>query len=236
MARKIALVTGGNKGIGFEVARQLGQAGFTVLLAARDVAKARTAATKLSQEKLDVRPVELDVTKAEQRVAVAAFIEKEFGHLDVLINNAGINLEPKRSGAEMFRETYETNVIAPNELTQVLLPLIQKSEAGRIVNQSSVIGSLTVISSDAQAAAWAGPAYASSKAALNMLTVLQATRLAGTKVKINSAHPGWVKTELGGDGAPLDVTTGAKTAVRLAQLPADGPSGKFFHLDDALPW
>ncbi|MDP1826582.1 MAG: SDR family oxidoreductase [Archangium sp.] len=236
MTRKIALVTGGNKGIGFEVARQLGQAGFTVLLAARDVAKARAAATKLSQEKLDVRPVELDVTKAEQRAAVAAFIGQEFGHLDVLINNAGINLEPKRSGAEMFRETYETNVIAPNELTQVLLPLIQKSEAGRIVNQSSVIGSLTVISSDAQAAAWAGPAYASSKAALNMLTVLQATRLKDTKVKINSAHPGWVKTELGGDGAPLDVTTGAKTAVRLAQLPADGPSGKFFHLDDALPW
>lgn len=236
MDRKIALVTGGNKGIGLEVARQLGQAGFTVLLAARDLGKARAAAEKLAAEKLDVRPVELDVTKAAQREAVAAFIGKEFGRLDVLINNAGINLEPARSGAEMFRETYETNVIAPNELTQVMLPLLQKSPAGRIVNQSSIIGSLATISSDEQAAAWAGPAYASSKAALNMLTVLQATRLKGSTVKVNSAHPGWVKTDLGGDHAPLDVATGAKTAVRLAQLPAEGPSGKFFHLGDALPW
>ena len=236
MSKKIALVTGGNKGLGFEISRQLGQAGFTVLLASREVGKARTAATKLSGEKLDVRPVELDVTKADQRTAIAAYIEKEFGHLDVLINNAGINLEPARSGAEMFRETYETNVIAPNELTQVLLPLIKKAPAGRIVNQSSIIGSLTTLGSDAQAAAWAGPAYASSKAALNMITVLQATRLKDTNVKINSAHPGWVKTDLGGDGAPMDVTAGAKTAVRLAQLGADGPSGKFFHMEDALPW
>ncbi len=137
-------------------------------------------------------------------------------------------LEPARSGEEMFRETYETNVIAPNELTQVMLPLLQKSPAGRIVNQSSIIGSLTTIASDEQAAAWAGPACASSKAALNMLTVLQATRLKGSKVKVNSAHPGWVKTDLGGQNAPMDVITGAKTAVRLAQLGAEGPSGKFF--------
>jgi NAD(P)-dependent dehydrogenase (short-subunit alcohol dehydrogenase family) len=236
MGKKIALVTGGNKGIGLEVARQLGKAGYLVLLAARDVAKARAAADTLAKEKLDVRPVELDVTKDAQRQAVAAFIEKEFGHLDVLVNNAGINLEPMRSGADVFRETYETNVIAPNELTQVLLPLLKKSEAGRIVNQSSIIGSLATISSDEQAAAWAGPAYASSKAALNMLTVLQATRLKGTNVKVNSAHPGWVKTDLGGDNAPMDVVTGAKTAVALAQLGADGPSGKFFHQGDALPW
>ena len=126
--------------------------------------------------------------------------------------------------------------LAPNELTQVLLPLLKKSEQGRIVNQSSIIGSLQVISTDEQAAAWAGMAYASSKAALNMVTVLQATRLKGSQVKVNSAHPGWVKTDLGGDNAPMDVVTGAKTAVRLALLPADGPSGKFFHLGDALPW
>jgi NAD(P)-dependent dehydrogenase (short-subunit alcohol dehydrogenase family) len=182
--KKLALVTGGNKGIGLEVTRQLAQAGFTVLLAARDVSKARAEASKLAAQQLDVRPVELDVTQAAQRASVAAYIEKEFGHLDALVN----------------------------------------------------IGSLTVIGSDEQAAAWAGPAYASSKAALNMLTVLQATRLKGTQVKINAAHPGWVQTELGGEGAPMDVATGAKTAVRLAQLPADGPSGRFFHLDDALPW
>lgn len=236
MDRKIALVTGANRGLGFEIARQLGQAGLTVLLAARTAAKAREAAAKLTAEKLDVRPVELEVTSEAQRAAVAAFIDKEFGRLDVLVNNAGINLEPKRSGADMFRETYETNVIAPNELTQVLLPLLRKSPAGRIVNQSSVIGSLTTISSDEQAAAWAGPAYASSKAALNMLTVLQATRLKGTTVKVNSAHPGWVKTELGGDNAPMDVTAGARTAVQLAQVPADGPSGKFFHDGEPLPW
>lgn len=236
MNRKVALVTGGNKGIGFEIARQLGQAGFVVLLGAREVSKARTAAETLVKEKLDVRPVELDVTKQAHREGVAAFITKEFGQLDVLVNNAGINLEPTRSGAEMFRETYETNVIAPNELTQTLLPLLKKAPAGRIVNQSSIIGSLTTISSDEQAAAWAGPAYASSKSALNMLTVLQATRLKGTNVKINSAHPGWVKTELGGENAPMDVATGAKTAVALAQLPADGPTGKFFHQGQPLPW
>lgn len=236
MNRKVALVTGGNKGIGFEVARQLGKAGFVVLLGAREVAKARAAAETLGKEKLDVRPIELDVTKQAHRDGVAAFIEKEFGQLDVLVNNAGINLEPTRSGAEMFRETYETNVIAPNELTQALLPLLKKSPAGRIVNQSSIIGSLATISSDEQAAAWAGPAYASSKAALNMLTVLQATRLKGTNVKINSAHPGWVKTDLGGENAPMDVVAGAQTAVALAQVPADGPTGKFFHLGQPLPW
>ena len=236
MDRKIALVTGGNKGLGLEISRQLAQAGFVVLLGARDLTKARAAAETLVKEKLDVRAVELDVTKAAQRTALAAYITTEFGVLDVLVNNAGINLEPARSGEEMFRETYETNVIAPNELTQVMLPLLQKSAAGRIVNQSSIIGSLTTISSDEQAAAWAGPAYASSKAALNMLTVLQATRLKNSKVKVNSAHPGWVKTDLGGDNAPMDVVTGAKTAVRLAQLGADGPSGKFFHMGDALPW
>lgn len=236
MDRKIALVTGGNKGLGLEISKQLAQAGYVVLLGARDVAKARAAAQALAKEGLDVRPVELDVTKAAQREAAAALIGREFGRLDVLVNNAGINLEPARSGADMFRETYETNVIAPNELTQVMLPLLQKSPAGRIVNQSSVIGSLATISTNEQAAAWAGPAYASSKAALNMLTVLQATRLKGTNVKVNSAHPGWVKTDLGGDGAPMDVATGAKTAVQLAQLPSDGPSGRFFHLGEALPW
>jgi NAD(P)-dependent dehydrogenase (short-subunit alcohol dehydrogenase family) len=236
MTRKTALVTGGNKGIGFEIARQLGQAGYTVLLGARDLAKARAAASKLAAEKLDARPVELDVTRAEHRAAVASYVEKEFGQLDALINNAGINLEPARSGPEAFRETYETNVIAPHELTQALLPLLKKSPAGRVVNHSSVIGSMTVLGSDEQAAAWAGPAYASSKAALNMLTVLQATRLKGSNVKINSAHPGWVKTDLGGELAPMDIPTGAKTAVRLAQLPADGPNGKFFHLGDPLPW
>ncbi len=236
MAGKIALVTGGNKGLGLEISRQLGQAGFTVLLAARDLGKARAAAAQLGKEKLDVRPVELEVTDAKQRAGVAQFIEKEFGKLDVLVNNAGINLEPARSGPEMFRETYETNVIAPNELTQVLLPLLQKSDGGRVVNQSSIIGSMATLSSDEQASAWAGPAYASSKAALNMITVLQATRLKGTKVKVNSAHPGWVKTDLGGANAPMEVVTGAKTAVRLAQLPADGPNGKFFHQGDALPW
>lgn len=234
MDRKIALVTGGNKGIGLEVVRQLAQQGFTVLLGARSLPKARAAAEQLKG--LDVRPVELDVTRAEHIASVAGYIGAEFGRLDVLVNNAGIYVDGRGPAVDAFRETYETNVIAPFQLTQALLPLLEKSPAGRVVNQSSIIGSITVIGSNDQALAWAGPAYASSKAALNMLTVWQARKLAGTRIKVNAAHPGWVKTELGGPEAPLDTTAGAKTAVSLALLGEEGPTGGLFHDGQPLPW
>lgn len=236
MAKKIALVTGANKGLGLETAKQLAEAGHVVLLGARDLAKARIAAEGLSKRGLDVRPVELDVTNPKHIERIAASLATEYGQLDVLVNNAGVNLDPTGDGPDILRRTYETNVIGPYALAQALRALLERSEAGRIVNQSSVIGSMTVVSTNDQAAAWAGPGYASSKAALNMLTVVLARRLAGTRVKVNSAHPGWVKTDLGGAEAPMNVVDGAKTAVTLATLPADGPTGGFFHLGERLPW
>jgi NAD(P)-dependent dehydrogenase (short-subunit alcohol dehydrogenase family) len=164
------------------------------------------------------------------------YFEKKFGGLDVLINNAGVLLDfPGPVTGAILRSTYETNVIAPFTITQTLLPLLKKSPAGRVVNQSSILGSLEFNASE-QAGDFRGPAYNSSKAALNMITVLAALDLKGTNVKVNAAHPGWVKTDMGGAGAPLEIEDGAKTAVELATLPADGPTGGYFHMGKSLPW
>lgn len=233
--KRVALITGANKGIGFEIARQLGKQGLTVVVGARE-SKADTAAAKLKAEGIDARAVKLDVTNADDVAALPVYFEENFGRLDVLVNNAGILLD--RSGPvtpATLRSTYETNVIAPFAITQALLPLLKKSPAGRIVNHSSILGSLEVNASG-KVGDFAAPAYNSSKAALNMLTVLTAQDLKGTNVKINSAHPGWVKTEMGGEGAQLEIEDGAKTAVELATLPADGPTGGYFHMGQPIPW
>jgi NAD(P)-dependent dehydrogenase (short-subunit alcohol dehydrogenase family) len=235
--KKVALVTGANKGLGLEIARQLGKQGFTVVMGARE-AKAEPAAKALKAEGVDARSLKLDVTNAEDIAALPAYFEKNFGRLDVLINNAGVLLDGGGSGTsspEKLRATYETNVIAPYAITQALLPLIKKSPAGRIVNHSSVLGSLEMNASE-KLGGFNAPGYNSSKAALNMLTVLAANELKGTNVKINAAHPGWVKTDMGGAGAQLEIEDGAKTAVELATLPADGPTGGYFHLGKRLPW
>jgi NAD(P)-dependent dehydrogenase (short-subunit alcohol dehydrogenase family) len=234
-AKKVALVTGANKGLGFEISRQLGEKGFTVVVGARDQAKAEAAAAKLRAEGLDAHPVKLDVTKAEDVARLPEFFKEKFGGLDVLINNAGVNADNDQgTKLENLRKTYETNVFGAFAVTEALLPLLKESPAGRVVNQSSILGSLATVS--AGVGAWALPAYTSSKAALNMLTVVAAYELKDTKVKVNAAHPGWVKTDMGGDEAPLDVKEGAKTAVDLATLPDDGPSGAFIHLGQNLPW
>jgi NAD(P)-dependent dehydrogenase (short-subunit alcohol dehydrogenase family) len=233
---KVALITGANKGIGKEIARQLGSQGVTVLIGSRDLGRGEAAASELKAEGIDARAVKLDVVDPADVKAAAAHIESEFGKLDILVNNAGVLLDRDGVTPETFRATYEANVIAPWELTQALLPLIKKSDAGRIVNQSSILGSLTMNGSEEIGADWLAPAYNSSKAALNLLTVIQSRWLAGTDVKINAAHPGWVKTDLGTDDAPLSVEEGAETAVWLATLPADGPTGGFFHKQGALPW
>lgn len=233
---KVALITGANKGIGKEIARQLGSQGVTVLIGSRDLSRGEAAASELKAEGIDARAVKLDVVDPADVKSAAERIESEFGKLDILVNNAGVLLDRDGVTPETFRATYEANVIAPWELTQALLPLIKKSDAGRIVNQSSILGSLTMNGSEEIGADWLAPAYNSSKAALNLLTVIQSRWLAGTDVKINAAHPGWVKTDLGTDDAPLSVGEGAETAVWLATLPADGPTGGFFHKTDALPW
>ena len=234
-AKKVALITGANKGLGLEIARQLGQQGLAVVLAARQ-GKADAPAAELRSQGLDARAVELDVTNPTNIAALPAFLEEHFGRLDVLVNNAGVQLDNGFDvSADTLRQTYEANVIGPYAITQALLPLLRQAPAGRIVNQSSILGSLTAIS-QGQGGSWATPGYTSSKAALNMLTVVLAQHLADTNIKVNAAHPGWVKTDLGGDEAPLSPAEGAQTAVRLALLPADGPTGGYFHDAEHLPW
>jgi NAD(P)-dependent dehydrogenase (short-subunit alcohol dehydrogenase family) len=215
----------------------------TVLVGSRDLGRGEQAAEALRGVGADVRAMKLDVTSEADRVAAAEFIRREFGRLDVLINNAAVNLdqgagyETSTTPVETIRETFETNFFAVVDLTQRLLPLIRKSAAGRIVNVSSAQGSL------AQLAPKGSPIYATktfsydaSKTALNSFTLHLAHELRGTKIKVNSIHPGWVRTDMGGELAPLDLVEGARTSVRLATLGEDGPTGGYFHMDLALPW
>lgn len=235
---KVALVTGANRGIGLEIARQLGKQGLTVVLSARDQQKADKAAETLKKEGIDAYGVALEVTSEKDVAKLPEFFSKKFGRLDVLVNNAGVLLD--RNGpvtADTLRKTYEANTIAPYAITDALLPLIKKSPAGRIVNQSSILGSQKANSDvDMIGTDWLSPAYNSSKAALNTLTIILARQLDGTNVKVNASHPGWVKTDMGGEGAQLEIEDGAKTAVRLATLPDNGPTGGYFHMNDQLPW
>jgi NAD(P)-dependent dehydrogenase (short-subunit alcohol dehydrogenase family) len=234
-AKPVALITGANKGLGLEIARQLGRKGIAVVLGARQ-GKAEAPAAALRTEGIDARAVELDVTNGADIAALPAFFESTFGRLDILVNNAGVQLDNGfDTSPDTLRKVYEANVIGPYAITQALLPLLRQAPAGRIVNQSSILGSLATISAG-QGGSWATPGYTSSKAALNMLTVVLAQHLADTNIKVNAAHPGWVKTDLGGEGAPLGVREGARTAVRLALLPADGPTGRYFHEEESLPW
>jgi NAD(P)-dependent dehydrogenase (short-subunit alcohol dehydrogenase family) len=180
--------------------------------------------------------VKLDVTNPKDIQALPGFFADAFGQLDILVNNAGVNYDfDGEVTGETLRRTYEANVIGPYEITQALLPLLKASPAGRVVNQSSILGSLTTVSAG-HGGAFATPAYCSSKSALNMLTAVAALQLKETRVKVNAAHPGWVKTDMGGKDAQLEVPEGAKTAVWLATLPDDGPTGGYFHLDKTLPW
>jgi NAD(P)-dependent dehydrogenase (short-subunit alcohol dehydrogenase family) len=241
--KRVALVTGANKGIGFETARQLAAKDITVLLGARDLQKGEAAANELRAENLDVRFLQLDVTDAASIENARQFIEENFGRLDILVNNAGIaadfEVPASQGSARQWRETFETNVFSVVGLTQKLLPLIRKSRAGRIVNVSSILGSLKWSSDPASnigSFAFSGTAYNASKAAVNMFTVHLANELKDTPIKVNAAHPGWVKTQLGGENAPLSTAEGAETSVRLATLPEDGFTGKYVHLDEELPW
>lgn len=232
---KVALVTGANRGIGFETARQLARKGITVLLGARDAEKGAAAADALRRENLDVRFVQVDLNDEQTHVAVAKHVAEEFGVLDILVNNAAVLEDygvPASAGTpEQWRKTFETNVFSLVALTQTLLPLVRRAEAGRIVNLSSSMGSLR-LNGDASSST----AYNASKAAVNMFTINLANELKETAVKVNSADPGWVRTDMGGESALLDVESGARTTVTLATLPADGPTGKFFHLGAEVPW
>ncbi|MEO7030043.1 MAG: SDR family oxidoreductase [Acidobacteriaceae bacterium] len=243
-AKKVALITGGNKGIGLETGRQLGKLGHAVLLGARDVPKGEAAAKQLRADGIDARAVKLDVTRADDIAAVVRTIESKFGKLDVLVNNAGVMQEKgwtqnvtSATDPEKLRATFEANFFAVVALTQALLPMLRKADAARIVNVSSILGSVSLQATPGSPTYGTKLlAYNASKAALNMFTIHLAHELRGTKIKVNSAHPGWVKTDLGGSAAPMDAADGAKTEVQLATLPEDGPTGGFFHLGEAIAW
>jgi NAD(P)-dependent dehydrogenase (short-subunit alcohol dehydrogenase family) len=241
--KKIALITGANKGIGLETARQLGKLGITVLVSARDQAKGDAAVAELKKDGVEARAVKLDVDNPSDYEAVKKLIEKDYGRLDILINNAGIMIdnrkgnETSKTSQDVLRKTFNTNFFAVVGLTQALIPLLKKSVGGRIVNLSSILGSNTLHATPGSFIYDAKTfAYDASKAALNSFTIHLAHELKDTKIKVNSAHPGWVKTEMGGEGAQLDVETGAKTSVELATLQDSGPNGAYVHLGKPLPW
>ena len=244
--KKVAFITGANKGLGLETARQLGKQGITVLIGARDAGRGNSAVEQLKKEGIDAHYLHIDMEAPATFKEVYKTIESQYGKLDILVNNAGINAESgggwgvntvaKTSPSEI-RKTFDTNFFNLVELTQILLPLIEKAPAGRIVNLSSILGSLELHASPGSPIYDSkGFAYDASKTALNQFTVHLAHALKGTNVKVNSAHPGWVKTDLGTDAAPMEVVDGAKTSVWLATLPADGPNGGYFHMQDRLPW
>jgi NAD(P)-dependent dehydrogenase (short-subunit alcohol dehydrogenase family) len=250
LSEKVAFITGANKGIGLETARGLGKLGITVVLASRDEEKGRAAAAALRAEGVKtVEAVRFDVTRPEDHREVARHLGARYGKLDILVNNAGVQLEDADFGApggfnttstvppDVLRQTFETNFFAVVALTQALLPLLRKAPAGRIVNLSSVLGSLA-LHADPSSGIYDKKAFAydASKTALNAFTVHLAQELRGTKIKVNSAHPGWVRTDMGGAAAPLEVSEGGKTSVQLATLPDDGPTGGYFHLGQSLPW
>ena len=242
--KPVALITGANKGLGYEVARQLGQThGMTVLVGARDAARGREAVDKLTALGIDARAVPLDVTDPASIEAAATEIEREFGgRLDVLVNNAGVVLDyapPSQTDLAKYQATHLTNAFGPLAVTKAMLPLLKRSAAGRVVNMSSGLGSLAQNSDPGwEYAKIKVVAYHSSKAALNMQTVLFAAELAaeGSPVKVNSACPGYVATDLNNHQGPRTVEQGAREAVRLATLPADGPTGKFFDENGPVPW
>jgi NAD(P)-dependent dehydrogenase (short-subunit alcohol dehydrogenase family) len=245
---KIALITGGARGLGLENAKQLGALGATVLISARDLARAEESAQSLRDNGIDAHAVKLDVTSKEDLDNLVDDIDSIYSRLDILINNAGIWLEsPSASempanttsavSSEILRKTFDANFFSLVEVTQVLLPLLRKSDAGRIVNLSSVLGSLG-LHSDRTSPIYEAKAFAydASKTAVNAFTVHLAHELRNTSIKVNSIHPGWVRSAMGGESADMGIEEGSHTAVRLATVGSDGPTGGFFYLDQTLPW
>ncbi len=239
---KIALVTGATRGIGFETVRQLAAAGVHTLLAGRDRAKAVDAALKLQAEGLPVEAIELDVTDAASLSAAADAVAQKHGKLDILVNNAGIlvdtmGLKVSEQTIDTWRKTFDTNVFGLIAATQAFLPLLHKSDAGRIVNVSSLLGSLAMHSDPASPIYdFKVPAYNVSKSAVNAWTVQLAYELRDSKIKINTIHPGYVKTEMNGGEGEIDIPTGARTSVRLALIDDAGPNGGYFYQEQSLPW
>lgn len=241
---KVAFITGANRGIGFETAKGLGALGISVVIGARDTAKGEAAAKQLQALGYKAEAIHYDANQANSADAAFEYLNKHYGKLDILVNNAGINQEQLMGSnnsstvsIDTLQQTFHSNLFAVIELTQKLLPLVKKAPAGRIVNLSRILASLTLHSMPNSPIDPAKAfAYNASKTALNVYTVHLAHELRDTNIKVNSAHPGWVKTELGGDNAQMEVADSYKTSVQLATLDSNGASGGFFHQGDTLPW
>jgi NAD(P)-dependent dehydrogenase (short-subunit alcohol dehydrogenase family) len=247
MSEKIAFITGGNRGLGFQTALDLKDAGVKVVIGSRDLAQGEKAVETLRAAGVDADVLQFDITKPADYQTAYDYLNSKYGRLDILVNNAGIaggsfpGTGPEHSASEvpmdLLHKVFETNFFAQVALTDALLPLLKKSPAGRIVNLSSILGSLT-LHADPKSPIYNAKsfAYDASKTALNAFTVHLAWELRDTNIKVNSAHPGWVKTDMGGESAPMEVSEGGKTSAALATLSDDGPSGGYFHQGQALPW
>lgn len=234
MDQRVAVVTGANRGIGKEIAHQLAQKGWTVILTSRDESKGLKVVEEFQKNNLHVRFHALDVISPKSIQAFVEFMTREIGRCDVLINNAGIF--PDRTDSSIFnakietiRNAMETNVYGPIQLCQGIVPLMRKNGYGRIVNLSSGMGQLTHMNGGC-------PGYRISKTSLNALTRILNDELLGENILVNSMCPGWVKTDMGGPGATRSVEQGADTAVWLATLPDNGPRGGFFRDRKPFAW
>ena len=232
-SKKIAVVTGANRGIGFEICRQLARNGVKVILTSRDVRKGEVAVADLGGQGLDVAFHQLDVTDPASVSRLTANLKSDYGRLDILINNAGVMPEHGeaagvfKADVDLVRQTLETNTLGALGVAQALIPLMRGE--GRVVNVSSGMGQLAEMNGG-----W--PGYRFSKVALNALTRILADELEGTRIKVNSVCPGWVRTDMGGPSATRSVEQGAETPVWLALLPDDGPTGGFFRDKQPIPW
>lgn len=237
---RVVLITGANKGLGKEIGRQLGALGYTVVLAARDEKAGAAAAAELVAAGCDAHAVRLDVTDPAHLASLASHVERTFGKLDVLVNNAGVALEwdGKPTSADKIRRTLEVNLIAPYAVTEALVPLLSRSDDARVINQSSMLGSMGVAESMwEQVEGFMAVGYSTSKAGLDMLTLIQSKTLASQGIVVAAAHPGWVKTDLGTQAAPMEVDEGARTVVELVTVPREQfPNGQLRHRGERLPW
>jgi NAD(P)-dependent dehydrogenase (short-subunit alcohol dehydrogenase family) len=231
--QRIALVSGGNRGIGFAVCKGLNQVGLQVIMGSRDIENGQLAAERLQNEGFKVDPHQLDVTDPTSIEALKAYILKQYGRLDVLINNAGVHLDKGESilevSLDIVRQTLEINLFGALNISRTFLPMMKQHDYGRVVNVSSDMGSLSKMSGRSGA-------YRMSKAALNALTRVIASEVEGYNIKVNTMAPGWVKTDMGGPSAPRSPEQGADTIIWLATLPDDGPTGGFFKDRESVPW
>lgn len=231
--RRLAVVSGANRGIGLEISRQLAREGYHVIMGARDEGKGREAAESLAAEGLDVEALALDVADQASVEDFVRAVGESGGRVSVLVNNAGVIGDTSASGTEAdldeVRRTLETNLFGAWRLSESVIPLMRGGASGRIVNVSSGMGQLSDMNGGA-------PAYRVSKTGLNALTRILASELADEGIKVNSACPGWVRTDMGGSSARSSVEEGADTPVWLATLPDDGPTGGFFRSREPIPW